>query len=131
MIRWLVSLAASAARLFRRRPARGVFEWFDGLSWRASDPLPAWAALEAALEDFPGTLRKVSTPPLPGTPPAMAEQMEKERRAAGVKVADAVCVAFDVAPFKDGTGLTQAERIRLAAGFLSFMSSLREQSRPS
>ena len=122
-------------RLFRRsKPVRQpsqTFEFWDGWRWRSIDPVEAWAALDtAAGGNWTDLMRTVAADPPAGLIGPMAAQYGKTKQEASVKLANAVCAAFGVDPYRDGQGLTIPERIDLAGSYLDHMARLAAAARP-
>lgn len=121
-----------------RRPAasdRRIFSFWDGTRRRSIDPLPAWAAFNAAMgQDVETALRAMYKQPPPGCVGVLLERYLSDKEATAVKIADAACAAFAIEPFADDAdgvrGLTRADRIALARDYLVFMLELAEGSAP-
>lgn len=118
-----------------RRPAksdRRIFTFWDGEQHRSIDPLPAWRAFQTAMGADPETaLRTLYKRKVPGLVGALLTRYLAEKEAAAIKVANAACAAFEIAPLgPDGTGLTEAERIALVREFVEFMLGLAEIAVP-
>lgn len=118
--------------LFSRRPDRGrqIFRFWDGSRHRYADPVEVWQVLEReAGDEWPDLLKTLSTdlPPAPegADVSTVAANFRKAQEAAGEKVGAAVCAALGVKPLaSDGSGLTRAERVLLAAQLLEFVGGL-------
>lgn len=117
-----------------RRPPGAVFEFWDGAGVRAVDPVAAWYAMDAASggkwQDWLRLIAAVPPPPPAGvkvnaeSTARAAAALRDSQKDASLKLTDAVCVAFGVAPFTPAGGLTLVERIALAAAYLGYMGGL-------
>lgn len=133
MFQWLKNLMAP------RRSERAIFAYSDGTRTRHVDPIAAWSKIEDSLGTEWTQLIRILTAPLPAMPAGVdatgtLATHAKAQAEASTKIADAVCGAFGVEPLStvDGkpVGLTQSERIQLAAEFVFFVSDLAEKARP-
>jgi hypothetical protein len=129
-------------RIHRNRAeGRTVFAYRDETGKvRYADPLVAWQEFEAATgtagEDWGGMFKILgaSMPPkIEGMPSTDAIEKDLRRKQAGAAavLADAASRALGIPPLApDGSGMTRAERIKLASNFLAFMGRLADAARP-
>lgn len=126
MWNWILQLFGFRSTL---RDTRQLYRFYDGTRYRVVDPVEAWSAMEvAAGEEWTSLMRTMAADPPPGTVGAALKLWYETQQDAAKKVAAAVCAAFGVAELAETDaapiGLTRAERIALAADFMSYMGSL-------
>ena len=114
-------------RRLRRRRARQIFHYSDGLASRSIDPLHAFFELQADPDEWTlsdleelGRLGEVANP----TPTVMATVRELTER-----TTDVVKRVFEVDDYDPATGrgLTIEEQLQLLGGFVAFMDGVKKK----
>lgn len=108
MFRWLGSI-------FKPRPKRAIFRFWDGESWRLADPLQSFLFLKDH-----HTFKIESDPQL----------AEKGHSEATKRLINATREVFQVKQLAQG-GLTDGEVLELMGQFVAYMEDVKKKSSPS
>lgn len=119
--------------MFGRTKRDGVFRFYDGSKWRATDPLRIHRLINEhggkEWEHWVGQLDMLDDPPAKFK---LTESIRQERQNKGMegahKVADLARKVFAVSQVDDG-GLTDAECVRLFGDYIRYAARIAEEYR--